>query len=105
LVRAARPDVTIEVEVTNRAELEEALTSGADRVMLDNMSREEMEGCISLAREHPSAPEIEISGGVTQESLPGLAGLGADFISMGAITHSAPALDISLELLDRSSHE
>jgi len=104
-VRAARPDVAIEVEVTNRAELEEALRSGADRVMLDNMSRQEMESCISLAREHPSAPEIEISGGVTEESLPGLAALGADFISMGAITHSAPALDISLELLDRSSHE
>lgn len=97
-VRAAHPEVRIEVEVTNGEELQDALEAGADRVMLDNMTLPEMREAIATARAHPSNPEIEISGGVTKERLGELATLGADFISVGAITHSAPALDISLEL-------
>jgi nicotinate-nucleotide pyrophosphorylase (carboxylating) len=97
-VRAADPDLAVEVEVTGPAELGEALASGVDRIMLDNMTVEEMRKAVAVARAHTGAPEIEISGGVTPESLAALAGLGADFVSVGAITHSAPALDISLEL-------
>ncbi|MBD3349184.1 MAG: carboxylating nicotinate-nucleotide diphosphorylase [Candidatus Eisenbacteria bacterium] len=97
-VRERRPDVRIEVEVEDGSQLEEALEAGVHRIMLDNMPPTEMERCIAAARAHPSRPEIEISGGVSAESLAGLAELGADFISVGAITHSAPALDITLEL-------
>lgn len=98
-VRRAHPDVRIEVEVTGAAELAEALGAGADRVMLDNMALDEMRSAIAEAGEHPSRPEVEISGGVTRETLGELGSLGADFISVGAITHSAGALDISLEIL------
>ena len=97
-VRASDPDVLVEVEVTGSAELKEALAAGVDRVMLDNMTPDEMVKAVATVRSHAGAPEIEISGGVTGESLGALARLGADFISVGAITHSAPALDISLEL-------
>jgi len=98
-VRRAHPGVRIEVEVTSAAELGEALDAGADRVMLDNMTRGEMRSAIAEARRHPSRPEVEISGGVTRKTLVELGSLGADFISVGAITHSASALDISLEIL------
>lgn len=97
-VREAHPDLPIEVEVTDRSSLLEALDCGVDRVMLDNMSLEEMRYAIGVVRAHGSRPEIEISGGITLSTLETLAGLGADFISVGAVTHSAPALDLSLEL-------
>jgi nicotinate-nucleotide pyrophosphorylase (carboxylating) len=97
-VRAKHPTLKIEVEVTSRAELEEALRVGVERVMLDNMSVGDLEESIRLARADRSSPEIEISGGVGLADLAALARLGADFISAGAITHSAPALDFSLEL-------
>jgi nicotinate-nucleotide pyrophosphorylase (carboxylating) len=99
-VRAAHPDLPIEVEVADRASLEEALECRVDRVMLDNMPLEEMRTAIRAARAHQSRTEIEISGGVTLASIDELAGLGADFISVGAVTHSAPALDLSLELAE-----
>jgi nicotinate-nucleotide pyrophosphorylase (carboxylating) len=97
-VREAHPDLPIEVEVADRAGLDEALDAGVDRVMLDNMLPEDMRQAVGVARAHPSRPEIEISGGVTLSSIEELAGLGADFVSVGAVTHSAPALDLSLEL-------
>ena len=97
-VRERHPTLEIEVEVTSREELEEALSVGVERVMLDNMSIRELEESIRLCRSHRSSPEIEISGGVVCAELASLARLGADFISVGAITHSAPALDFSMEL-------
>jgi nicotinate-nucleotide pyrophosphorylase (carboxylating) len=97
-VREEHPELPIEVEVADRAGLDEALEAGADRIMLDNMSLDEMRHAIGVARAHPSRPEIEISGGVTLAALGALAELGADFVSVGAVTHSAPALDLSLEL-------
>ena len=96
-VRECDPDVPVEVEVAGRAELMEALAAGADRIMLDNMTVEEMREAVATARSHEPPPEIEISGGVTAESVGELGSLGADFVSVGAITHSAPSLDISLE--------
>jgi nicotinate-nucleotide pyrophosphorylase (carboxylating) len=102
LVRERHPTLKIEVEVTNRRELEEALSVGVERVMLDNMSVRELEESIRLCRVDRSSPEIEISGGVVRADLATLARLGADFISAGAITHSAPALDFSIELEERA---
>jgi nicotinate-nucleotide pyrophosphorylase (carboxylating) len=96
-VRESAPDVAVEVEVTDLERLRQALEAGADRVMLDNMSLESMAEAIRVARAWEPAPEIEASGGVTLESIRRIADLGPDFISVGALTHSAPALDISLE--------
>jgi len=83
----------IEVEVTNMDEVKEALESGADVIMLDNMSTESMAEAISLIG--PRAV-TEISGGVTLARIPDLSKLGAYFISVGALTHSAVAKDINL---------
>lgn len=97
-VRAAGSGVAIEVEVTTLDGLREALDAGVDRVMLDNMPVETMREAVRVARAAGRPPEIEISGGVTIENLRSLAALGPDFISVGAVTHSAPALDMSLEI-------
>lgn len=93
--RAARPDLPIEVEVTDLAELEEALAAGARRVMLDNMDLATMREAVALTAGRAS---LEASGGVTLDALRAIGATGVDFISVGALTHSAPALDLSLLL-------
>jgi nicotinate-nucleotide pyrophosphorylase (carboxylating) len=95
-VRARHPGIKIEVEVTNLSELDRALDARADRVMLDNMSLDVMEQAIGKARSHAHPAEVEVSGNVTLDRLREIAALGPDFISVGTITHSAPALDLSL---------
>ncbi len=93
--RAARPDLPIEVEVTNLDELEEALAAGARRVMLDNMDLATMREAV---RRTAGRASLEASGGVTLDRLREIGATGVDFISVGALTHSAPALDLSLLL-------
>ncbi|MDH7478548.1 MAG: carboxylating nicotinate-nucleotide diphosphorylase [Syntrophomonadaceae bacterium] len=90
------PMVRIEVEVETLAQLEEALEAGVDIIMLDNMSQEQLRQSVERAR---GQVLLEASGGIREEDLPAVAGTGVDFISLGALTHSAPALDISLDLL------
>jgi nicotinate-nucleotide pyrophosphorylase (carboxylating) len=85
----------IEVETSNLSEVKEALKSGADVIMLDNMSVDMMSKAIELINKKAV---VEISGGVTLERIKALSKLGADFISVGAITHSAVAKDINLTL-------
>jgi nicotinate-nucleotide pyrophosphorylase (carboxylating) len=85
----------VEVEVTSPAEEEEALAAGADILLLDNMGPEEMRQAVELAR---GRAQTEASGGITLENVRAVAETGVDYVSVGAITHSAPALDISLEL-------
>lgn len=87
--------VKIEVEVTSLEQLQEAIASGADIVMLDNMSDAQIVQAVELAN---GRCQLEVSGGVTVERLPVLAKLGVDFVSMGALTHSARAMDLSLEI-------
>ncbi len=99
-VRSRYPDLAIEIEVRNLEELNEALDVGIDRVMLDNMSVDEMRQAIRMAGAHEHAADVEISGGVSLESLAAIAELGPTFISVGALTHSAPALDLSLIVKD-----
>jgi nicotinate-nucleotide pyrophosphorylase (carboxylating) len=98
-VQAARKriphTVKIEVEVANLDQLRLALASGAEIVMLDNMSIEEMRAAVELAA---GKAVLEASGGVTLETVRAIAATGVDLISVGALTHSAPALDISLDL-------
>ncbi len=88
----------IECEVTSLDELEEALAAGADIVMLDNMDNDQI--AEAIRRRDTVAPGVllEASGGITLERIRSLADLGVDLISVGALTHSAPALDISLDL-------
>ncbi len=93
--RAARPDLPLEVEVRTLEELDEALAAGAPRVMLDNMELATMREAVVRTAGRAS---LEASGGVTLESLRKIAETGIDFISIGALTHSAPALDLSLIL-------
>ncbi|MBA7597801.1 Nicotinate-nucleotide pyrophosphorylase [carboxylating] [subsurface metagenome] len=85
----------VEVEVGSLAEAEEALDASADIIMLDNMAVEEIKQVVELAR---GRALIEASGGITLENVFQVAETGVDLISVGAITHSAKALDLSLEL-------
>ena len=86
----------IEIEVEDLDMLREALDAGADIVMLDNMSVEDMREAVSLAK---GRAETECSGNVTRENIERLINIGVDYISSGALTHSAPILDLSLKNL------
>jgi nicotinate-nucleotide pyrophosphorylase (carboxylating) len=85
----------IEIEVESLEMLDEALEAGADVVMLDNF--EESEIAVAVERAHGRAL-IEVSGGITLERIPALARAGVDIVSVGALTHSAPAADIGLDI-------
>jgi nicotinate-nucleotide pyrophosphorylase (carboxylating) len=94
--RAASPHtLRIEIEVTSYEEAEEALAGGADVILLDNMSNEEMARAVRMIG---GRALTEASGGMTIDNVRGVAETGVDLISSGALTHSAKALDISLEL-------
>ena len=86
----------VEVEVENLDMLKEALEAGADIIMLDNMSVEDMKEAVRLAK---GRAETECSGNVTKENITRLVDIGVDYISSGALTHSAPILDLSLKNL------
>lgn len=86
----------IEIEVENLDMFKEALDAGADIIMLDNMSVEDMREAVRLAA---GKAEIECSGNVTRENVERLIDIGVDYISSGALTHSAPILDLSLKNL------
>jgi nicotinate-nucleotide pyrophosphorylase (carboxylating) len=95
--RAAAPALaeTLEVEVRDRAEIDEALAAGARRLLLDNMDAEQLRAAVAQV---DGRALLEASGGVSLETIGALAGTGVEWISMGALTHSAPALDLSLLL-------
>jgi nicotinate-nucleotide pyrophosphorylase (carboxylating) len=91
----------IEVECETLSEVEEALTSGTDAILLDNMPIDTMHAAVELIRQRAPRVLIEASGsiGTNTERLLAVAGTGVDFISLGALTHSAPNFDISLEFV------
>ncbi len=93
--RAAAPTLKIEVEAQSLDEVDEALAAGADIVLLDNLSTADISEAV---RRVDHRAKTEISGGVTLARLPELAATGADYVSVGALTHSAPAADLSLEI-------
>jgi nicotinate-nucleotide pyrophosphorylase (carboxylating) len=93
--RAAAPDLPLEVECRDLAEVDEALAAGAPRLLLDNMTPVQLREAV---RHVAGRAQLEASGGVTLQTLREIAGTGVDFISVGAMTHSAPALDLSLIL-------
>jgi nicotinate-nucleotide pyrophosphorylase (carboxylating) len=95
--RAAAPALaaTLEVEVRNEQEIEQALAAGAPRLLLDNMDEEQLRAAVAQVA---GRARLEASGGVTLQTLRARAETGVDWVSMGALTHSAPALDLSLIL-------
>ncbi|GAB4492700.1 MAG: carboxylating nicotinate-nucleotide diphosphorylase [Anaerolineales bacterium] len=94
--RAAASGLEIEVEVRTLAQLREALEGGARRILLDNMTLEEMRAAVELTA---GRAKLEASGNVTLQRVRAIAETGVDFISIGALTHSAPVLDVSLDIL------
>ena len=94
-MRKARPQMPTEVEAQTLDEVDHALQVGADIVLLDNLSTPEI---IEAVRRCRGRAKTEISGGVTLSRLPELAATGADFVSVGALTHSAPSADLSFEI-------
>jgi len=96
-VRAAAPELagTLEVEVRNEQEIDEALAAEAPRLLLDNMDDAQLRSAVARVA---GRAELEASGGVTLETLRARAETGVEWVSMGALTHSAPALDLSLIL-------
>jgi len=96
------PGRGVEVECTHPAQVLEAIEAGVDLVMLDNMTPEEVADCVQMIRSGSRPPTpVEVSGGVTLANVGSYAGTGADLISTSAITQSAPALDIALDVLIR----
>jgi nicotinate-nucleotide pyrophosphorylase (carboxylating) len=92
----ANASLSIQIEVRDERELREALNAGAGSVLLDNMTAEKAAGCVKLARSLRRDVVIEISGGITLDNARAYGETGADFLSSGALTHSAPAADVSL---------
>ena len=88
----------VEVEVEDEAGLREAIAAGADAVLLDNMSPGEVAEAVSLVRSEAPGIVVEVSGGVDLSTVKAYAAAGPDLISVGALTHSAPAADISLDV-------
>jgi nicotinate-nucleotide pyrophosphorylase (carboxylating) len=96
-LRAADPDVSVEVECDTVAQVAEALAAGATLILLDNMSLDDLRASVSLARSY-SAARLEASGGLRLENARAVAETGVHYLAVGALTHSAPALDLALDL-------
>ena len=94
--RASDTVLPIQIEVRDERELREALSAGAEAVLLDNMTPAEAKQCVELAHELRPDCVVEISGGITLENVRAYAETGADFLSSGTLTHSAPAANLSL---------
>jgi nicotinate-nucleotide pyrophosphorylase (carboxylating) len=98
-VRAARPDLRVEVEVTDLAQLVELLDAGCEEILLDNMSSTTMAEAVALVGRHEAAGRVtlEASGGLTLERAREVALTGVDLISVGALTHSVRVFDLGLD--------
>lgn len=96
--RTAQPEMPLEIECRDVEEVAYALGAGADRLLLDNMAPTELREAVVLrdAERGPDGPKLEASGGVSLKTVREIAETGADFISVGALTHSAPTLDFSM---------
>jgi nicotinate-nucleotide pyrophosphorylase (carboxylating) len=97
-VRGAAPGLPLEVECDSLAQVREAIAADAGLILLDNMGLADLRSAVALAREHPSA-RLEASGGLRLEIARAVAETGVDYLAVGALTHSSPALDLGLDLL------
>ena len=98
-VRTAAPGLPLEVECDTLTQVRKALNAGARLVLLDNMDLPDLRSAAALARQYPLA-RLEASGGLRLEAARAVAQTGVDFVAVGALTHSSPALDLGLDLLD-----
>ena len=94
-MKAARQEMLVEVEAQSLADVEAAIDAGADVILLDNLPLEQIHQAVGRIA---GRAKIEISGGVSLDLMPELARTGADYVSVGALTHSAPAVDLSFEI-------
>jgi nicotinate-nucleotide pyrophosphorylase (carboxylating) len=94
-----REEQPIEIEVRNLTELEEALSNGAERVLLDNMTVDAVREAVAKVRSHARQVPVEVSGGIRLENVRAYAEAGADFISVGSLTHSSQAVDLSMRIV------
>jgi nicotinate-nucleotide pyrophosphorylase (carboxylating) len=97
-VRAAAPGLPLEVECDSLAQVREALAVGAGLILLDNMGLDDLRAAVALASDHPTV-RLEASGGLRLDQARAVAETGVDFLAVGALTHSSPALDLGLDLL------
>ena len=97
-VRAAAPGLPLEVECDSLAQVREALEAGATLILLDNMGLADLRTAAAIASRYPSV-RLEASGGLRLEAARAVADTGVDFIAVGALTHSSPALDLGLDML------
>ncbi|HEX5791514.1 MAG TPA: nicotinate-nucleotide diphosphorylase (carboxylating), partial [Luteolibacter sp.] len=101
-LKAERPEVEIELEADRLDQVEAFLgLQGVDHLLLDNMSLDQLRAAVAL-RGSRTSPKLEASGGITLDRLRAIAQTGVDFISVGALTHSAPALDLGLDFATES---
>lgn len=96
-IRKNFPDVPVEVEVDTLDQLQDVITAGADLILLDNMNLEQTRAAVAISA---GRVKLESSGGLTLENAKAYAGTGVDYLAVGALTHSAPVLDIGLDLKD-----
>jgi nicotinate-nucleotide pyrophosphorylase (carboxylating) len=96
--REARPEMPVEAECRDLGEIREAIEAGAGRLLLDNMTPSELQEAVAAVRRTGDAVELEASGGITLENVTEIAASGVDYVSIGALTHSAPALDLSMSV-------
>jgi nicotinate-nucleotide pyrophosphorylase (carboxylating) len=100
-MKAARHEMLVEVEAQSLADVEAAIDAAADVILLDNLPLEQIHQAVARIA---GRAKIEISGGVSLERMPELARTGADYVSVGALTHSAPAVDLSFEIELMTGH-
>jgi nicotinate-nucleotide pyrophosphorylase (carboxylating) len=98
LAQVVHPELEVEVECRDMSEVREAVEAGVDRLLLDNMDPASLRDAVAAAQAGGDGPELEASGGVTLENVAGIASTGVGYVSVGALTHSAPALDLSMRL-------
>ena len=98
-IRDRAPQVPLEVECDTLAEVRESLEAGARFILLDNMSTDELRAAVAVARQYPGV-RLEASGGLRLETARAVALCGVDYLAVGALTHSSPALDLGLDFTD-----
>ena len=94
-----RSEQPVEIEVRNLAELDEALANGAERILLDNASVDVVKAGVAKVKEHSPPVPVEVSGGIRLENVRAYAETGVDYISVGALTHSPQAVDLSMRIV------
>jgi nicotinate-nucleotide pyrophosphorylase (carboxylating) len=98
-LRNRRSEQPVEIEVRNLAELDEALANGAERILLDNASVDVVRAGVAKVKEHSHPVPVEVSGGIRLENVRAYAETGVDYISVGALTHSPQAVDLSMRIV------